>query len=135
MLSQFLIPPPYQRKGLGTFLLENIYKYLFKEDKNCPTYYKRFKVEFNDNNMGIIFGKDFFENTMFTIDNEERKIYFYNSNTEYFNGKIINEIETKISRPLTPLKTSLLGVGLLLVLNIISFLIYFYFKRKKEKIN
>jgi len=35
MLSQFLIPPPYQRKGLGTFLLENIYKYLFKEDKNC----------------------------------------------------------------------------------------------------
>ena len=72
---------------------------------------------------------------MFTIDNEERKIYFYNSNTEYFNGKIINEIETKISRPLTPLKTSLLGVGLLLVMNIISFLIYFYFKRKKEKIN
>ena len=35
MLSQFLILPPYQRKGLGTFLLENIYKYLFKEDKNC----------------------------------------------------------------------------------------------------
>ena len=25
MLSQFLILPPYQRKGLGTFLLENIY--------------------------------------------------------------------------------------------------------------
>ena len=35
MLSQFLILPPYQRKGLGTFLLENIYKYLFNEDKNC----------------------------------------------------------------------------------------------------
>ena len=35
MLSQFLIMPPYQRKGLGTFLLENIYKYLFNEDKNC----------------------------------------------------------------------------------------------------
>ena len=122
------------------FIINNYYysnqaNIFFKEDKNCPTYYKRFKVEFNDNNMGIIFGKDFFENTMFTIDNEERKIYFYNSNTEYFNGKIINEIETKISRPLTPLKTSLLGVGLLLVMNIISFLIYFYFKRKKEKIN
>ena len=27
--------PPYQRKGLGTFLLENIYKYLFNEDKQC----------------------------------------------------------------------------------------------------
>ena len=35
MLSQFLVFPPYQRKGIGTFLLENIYKYLFKEDKNC----------------------------------------------------------------------------------------------------
>ena len=35
MLSQFLILPPYQRKGLGTFLLENIYKYLFNEDKKC----------------------------------------------------------------------------------------------------
>ena len=35
MLSQFFILPPYQRKGLGTFLLEHIYKYLFKEDKNC----------------------------------------------------------------------------------------------------
>ena len=35
MLSQFFIIPPYQRKGLGTFLLEAIYKYLFKEDKYC----------------------------------------------------------------------------------------------------
>ena len=35
MLSQFLILPPYQRKGFGTFLLENSYKYLFKEDKHC----------------------------------------------------------------------------------------------------
>ena len=35
MLSQFLIFPPYQRKGIGTFLLENCYKYLFKEDKGC----------------------------------------------------------------------------------------------------
>ena len=29
MLSQFMIFPPYQRKGIGTFLLEHIYKYLF----------------------------------------------------------------------------------------------------------
>ena len=35
MLSQFLVLPPYQRKGVGTFLLENFYKYLFKEDKSC----------------------------------------------------------------------------------------------------
>ena len=35
MLSQFLVFPPYQRKGNGSFLLENCYKYLFKEDKHC----------------------------------------------------------------------------------------------------
>ena len=35
MISQFLVLPPYQRKGIGTFLLENCYKYLFKEDKCC----------------------------------------------------------------------------------------------------
>ena len=35
MLSQFLVLPPYQRKGVGTLLLENCYKYLFKEDKCC----------------------------------------------------------------------------------------------------
>ena len=35
MLSQFMVFPPYQRKGIGTFLLEHIYKYLFNEDKEC----------------------------------------------------------------------------------------------------
>ena len=35
MLSQFFIFPIYQRKGIGTFLLEHIYKYLFSKDKNC----------------------------------------------------------------------------------------------------
>ena len=35
MLSQFLVIPPYQRKGIGTFLLENVYRYLFNEDKGC----------------------------------------------------------------------------------------------------
>ena len=35
MISQFLVLPPYQRKGMGTFLLENAYRYLFKEDKGC----------------------------------------------------------------------------------------------------
>lgn len=35
MISQFLILPPYQRKGIGTLLLENCYKYLSKEDKFC----------------------------------------------------------------------------------------------------
>ena len=35
MLSQFLIIPIYQRKGFGTFLLENCYKYLYTNDECC----------------------------------------------------------------------------------------------------
>jgi hypothetical protein len=35
MISQFLILPPFQRKGIGSFLLENCYKYLSKVDKCC----------------------------------------------------------------------------------------------------
>ena len=35
MISQFLVLPPYQRKGIGTFLLENSYKYLFNKDNHC----------------------------------------------------------------------------------------------------
>ena len=34
MLSQFLILPPYQRSGYGTFLLRQAYDYLIK-DKEC----------------------------------------------------------------------------------------------------
>ena len=35
MISQFLILPPFQRKGIGSFLLENCYKYLSKVNKSC----------------------------------------------------------------------------------------------------
>ena len=35
MISQFLVLPSYQRKEIGTFLLENCYKYLSKVNKCC----------------------------------------------------------------------------------------------------
>ena len=33
MISQFLILPPYQRKGYGTLLLENCYKFLYSKEE------------------------------------------------------------------------------------------------------
>ena len=119
---------------INKYFYSNQANKFFKEDNNCSNDYKRFLVEFNDNNNGIIFGQDFFENTQFTIDNEEKKIYLYNANTEYFNGTY-KKSKLKSSRPYTPMETSLFFVSVILVLNIISFLIYFYFKRKKEKLN
>ena len=52
-LSQFLVLPPYQRKGVGTFLLENFYKYLFKEDNNC------LEVTTQDPNIEFILMRDY----------------------------------------------------------------------------
>ena len=119
---------------INQYYYSNQAKEFFKEDKNCPTDSERFLVEFSDNK-GIIFGQDFFKNTYFTIDNEERKIYFYNPNTEYFSKNITKTVESKKFTDFSPLQMSLLAVSVILVLNIISFLIYFYFKRKKEKLN
>ena len=120
---------------INNYFYSNLATKFFKEDNNCASGYERFLVEFNDNNSGIIFGKDFFENTQFTLDNEERKIYLYNANTEYFTGKKSESFETKPSRSFSPLEKSLIFISIILVVNIICFLIYFYFKRKKEKID
>jgi GNAT superfamily N-acetyltransferase len=53
MLSQFLIIPTYQRRGVGTFLLEHIYKYLFNEDKCC------LEITTEDPDIGFILMRDY----------------------------------------------------------------------------
>lgn len=108
----------------------------FIDDEHCPSNYQKFLIGFDVNNKSeIIFGKDFFKNTQITIDNEERKIYFYVNDAEYFSGELSPSFKFKPVPPLTPFQISFLIMSSVFVLNIISFLIYFYFKRKKEKIS
>ncbi len=112
---------------------------LFKESPDCSSTkakYLKFRMELrNDDTNLIIVGKHFFNDMKFTIDNEEKKIYFYSDNVEYFSGDIVENFSSKPSLTSDPFATSLVGVATVIFLNIITFLIYFYFKRKKEKIN
>ena len=78
MLSQFLVLPIYQRKGVGTFLLENFYKYSFKEDKSC------LEVTTEDPDIEFILMRDY---TICKILINEK---FCDNLLKSFKGKVIN---------------------------------------------
>ena len=107
---------------------------LFTETSSCDKNqgYSTFIIQFSDVNPGLIFGKNFYSETQFTIDNEERKIYFYSKYVEYFSGEIKSVINEDLANVLNPLSWSFIVIGISLFLNIASFMLYFYFKRKKE---
>ena len=116
----------------------NHFLYFFSADhffidyKNCSEGYSLFIIRFSDLNPGLIFGKNFYSETQFTLDNEENKIYFYSKYVEYFSGEIKAVIIEELSNKINPLSSSFIMIGISLFLNIVTFLIYFYFKRKKE---
>lgn len=97
--------------------------------------YAKFMVEFTDKDekIGIVFGKKFYSHTQFTIDNEERKIYLYTRNAEYFLGNSKTEFTSTPGSSYSPLIISIIIVSIALLLNILSFLIYFLCKRKKQQ--
>ena len=105
----------------------------FSENANlCNSGYSVFLILFSDNDPGLIFGKNFYNETQFTLDNEEKIIYFYSKYVEYFSGEIKSVIIEDPSNKLNPLSGSFIVIGTSLFLNIIAFLVYFYFKRKQE---
>ncbi len=120
------------------FIINDFYysyepKFFFVEEDKCTNDYMKFIIGFNDEKVGIVFGKDILKDTMFTIDNEEKKIYFYARNVEYFSGETFLSFIPSIN--LEPITISIIITSIIFSLNIISFLIYFFIKRKKEKIN
>ena len=102
------------------------------EDSNK---YAKFMIEFTDKDekIGIVFGKSFYSHTQFTIDNEERKIYLYTRNAEYFLGEIKTEFDSTPGSSYSPMTTSIIIVGVAFFLNALSFLVYFLCKRKKQQ--
>lgn len=97
--------------------------------------YAKFMIEFTDNDekIGIVFGKSFYSHTQFTIDNEERKIYLYTRNAEYFLGETKTEFTSTPGLSISPMTTSVIIVSIAFFLNALSFLIYFLCKRKKQQ--
>jgi hypothetical protein len=108
----------------------------FYEDKDsCGNNNLKFLIEFTNKteDAKVIFGKTFFKDVELTIDNEERKMYFYSKNANYFSGEFVQKGNNKFSLSLDPLASSLITIGVIFLVNVISFLIYFYCKRKKSK--
>ena len=110
-------------------------KFFIENSDDCEKGYSKFIIEFNNETVGLTFGKNMFKDLEITIDNEERKIYFYTKNVEYFSGDFVKEFTSSPSLVSNPFIISLICVISILLLNILSFLLYFYFKRKKEKTN
>ena len=107
------------------------------ESNLCEKGYKKFNIEFTNNTekIGIVFGQNLSKDLQFTIDNEERKIYYYSRNVEYFSGEINKDVKSWPRLNVDPFTLSLIFTAGIILLNILSFLVYFYFKRKKGKIN
>ena len=97
--------------------------------------YAKFMIEFTDKDekIGIVFGKSFYSHTQFTIDNEERKIYLYTRNAEYFLGETKTKFDSTPGSSISPMTTSFIIVGIAFFLNVLSFLVYFLCKRKKQQ--
>jgi hypothetical protein len=106
--------------------------YFIENKKACEEGFSFFIIQFSDVNPGLIFGQNFYNETQFTLDNEENKIYFYSKYVEYFSGKIKGVIIEDLSDKIEPLSASFIIIGISVFFNIVSFLVYFYFKRKKE---
>ena len=120
------------------FVINNFWHFFpaenfFKEDDLCEKDYSIFLFKFiNDENTEIILGKNFYNDVQFTLDHEENQIYFYSKYIEYFSGEIKAIIDKDLSTILGPFNSSIIVIGISFFLNIVSFMVYFYFKRKKE---
>jgi len=105
------------------------------KEKCGDSNYAKFMIEFSDKDekIGIVFGKSFYSHTQFTIDNEERKIYLYTRNAEYFLGETKTEFKSTPGSSMSPMTISFIIVGVAFFLNAFSFLVYFLCKRKKQQ--
>ena len=106
--------------------------YFSENEQFCEKDYSVFLILFNDVNPGLIFGKNFYNETQFILDNEEKNIYFYSKYVEYFSGDIKSVIIEDPSNKLNPLSGSFIVIGTSFFLNIVAFIVYYYFKRKQE---
>ena len=112
------------------FPAENFFQ---QENNLCEKDYYIFLIQFiNDENTEIILGKNFYRDTQFTLEHEENEIYFYSKYIEYFSGEIKVIIDKNSSTIISLLNSSIIVIGISLFINIVSFMVYFYIKRKKE---
>ena len=107
--------------------------FFIKEDMICKEdSYSLFIVRFHSSNSNIVLGKNFCDGSELTIDNEEKKIYLYSKDEEFFAGEIKSKFESSPKLYSDPMVSSIITVSLIFGLNAISFVIYFLMKKKRK---
>ena len=138
-------------QNIGFLINNHVYsfepKYFFEinndtdEIVNKTEFKYKFKINFYNNDLNdenvrknyIVIGKDLLHDTHLTIDNEEYLVYFYTKKQEYFTSNIINNYESNLSnKAMKPYQYSILIIIFVIIFNVISFLFYLFYKKKKQ---
>ena len=97
---------------------------------------RRFLIEFsNDSNSEFILGREFLKDIKFTINNEEAKIYFYAKNAEYSDKLKDKPNSSNFRIHLEARETAAIFLSVIIFINIVIFVIYYFLKKKKMNSN
>ena len=94
---------------------------------------KKFLIQLQENieESEFILGKQFLQDVQFTINNEEARIYFYAKGAEY-SPKFKDGVDTSsFSLSLEPREAAGVILSVIIVINLICFVVYYFLKKKK----
>jgi hypothetical protein len=92
---------------------------------------KRFLIEFSNNSDSeFILGREFLKDITFTINNEEAEIYFYAKNAQYSDNLKVNP-SSNFRIQLEARETAAIFLSVIVFINIVIFVIYYFIKKKK----
>ena len=124
----------HKLSDFGFVFNEYYYPYeptIFFEDYNKEK--KRFLIQFskNINESEFILGKQFLKDIQFTINNEEARIYFYTKRAEYSPNLKTGTDTSSFSLSLKPRETAAIILSVIIVLNLLCFVVYYFLRKKK----
>jgi hypothetical protein len=91
------------------------------------------KINKNSNRTEFVIGKEFFRDIKFTINNEEAQIYFYAQNAEYCATFTDIITDSLFNLKLNARETAAVCLAIIIAINLIAFMIYYFVKRRKMK--
>ncbi len=91
------------------------------------------KINKNSDRTEFVIGKEFFRDIKFTINNEEAQIYFYAQNAEYCATFTDIITDSLFNLKLNARETAAVCLAIIIAINLIAFMIYYFVKRRKMK--
>ena len=94
---------------------------------------KKFLIQLQENieESEFILGKQFLQDVQFTINNEEARIYFYAKGAEYSPKLKPGADTSSFSLSLEPREAAGVILSVIIVINLICFVVYYFLKKKK----